>query len=82
MIRIIAAVAGIIFTAISSFLTGARLVLDTLGRGLAAEDFGDPHGLIARGLAWLFTTPWWVPSFAVVLFGIFAGLGSKERSCR
>jgi hypothetical protein len=44
-----------------SFWAGAKAVLDLIGRALVAQDFADPNGLAAKGLIWLFATPWWVP---------------------
>jgi hypothetical protein len=39
-----------------------KTMLDLIGRALSAEDFANPQGVLARGLLWLFSTPWWMPA--------------------
>jgi hypothetical protein len=60
MRKIAKVVAGIIAVLLSVW-TGAKAVLDLIGRVLSAQDFVEPDGLVAKGLIWLFSTPWWVP---------------------
>jgi hypothetical protein len=60
--RRVAAGIGVLISVLLSFWAGAKAVLDLVGRALAVEDFSKPDGLVARGVLWVFDTPWWVPA--------------------
>ena len=59
-----------LFSAILGAWSGAKAMLDWIGRVGAFQDAGDPKGLTAKALIWLFSTPWWVPGLIAILFGL------------
>ncbi len=78
---------GWVLNALLWFWAGAKTTLDMISRGLAAEDFTDPHGLIARGLLWLFASPWWGPAaiagiltLSLIAYLFWLGKGAQERA--
>ena len=59
---------------------GAKLVLDAIGRGVAAQDFGTLDANVAAALAWVFkTAPWWVPAAPAAALILYAMVKSLLR---
>ena len=65
----IAGTVTVVFATLSAGWSGARLMLDLVGHALTVEDFVNPQGIVARGLVWLFSTPWWVPGLIAGALG-------------
>src|SRR4051794_31199118 len=75
MTRAIERVVTVAGVGLAGLWTGAKLMLDWLGRIEVATGLSKPEGLVARGLTWLFQTPAWVPGvIAVVLTTILIWL--------
>jgi hypothetical protein len=64
--RIVAVVAAI-FGFFLSIWTGARAMLDWVGRGDTLSGLAGNSSLLSRALGWLFATPWWVPGLLATL---------------
>ena len=65
----IAGTVTVVFATLSAGWSGARLMLALVGHALTVEDFVNPQGIVARGLVWLFSTPWWVPGLIAGALG-------------
>ena len=63
MIAKVRVVLGAIGAALLFLWTGAKLLMDLIGRSTVYEDAQNALSLSEKGLNWLFQTPAWVPAF-------------------
>jgi hypothetical protein len=62
---------------------GAKLLVDAIGRGVAAQDFGTLDANVAAAMAWVFkTAPWWVPAAPAGALVLYAMVKSLLRPTR
>jgi hypothetical protein len=73
MRRLIAIISTSILPTVLGGWAVLKFVLDNYGRADAFRGFAASDGMVAKGLGWLFSTPWWVPAtlaFALIAFSV------------